>query len=255
MKIIQTIPVYNKKGEKITSITKEECNAIKQAEVDEKFFIAEKNFVVVKSKFFRHEHLVKHRTVFLHQQDLHFKKKEGIHYKKVLFILEAPHKNEYDYLQGFKGKTPLFGKLDTFTNTFQILMNELEAETDNAYQITLYNAVPFLIDLHYLLKRPVKETTKLNFWLYGWHQLKHEKELINYLEFHKFDYYINASTRAFKSAISRTLSTLVPIEYQVHHPSSGFWNRKIIKFGAKKIIHLDDSHILFQENNAKKAIF
>ncbi len=255
MKIIETIPVYNRKSEKITSITTSECSAIKRADVNEQFFIVEESFIVVKSKFFRHEHLVKHRRFFLYQQDLHFKKKAGITYKKVLFILEAPHKNEYDYLQGFKGKSPLFGKLDTFVNTFEYLMNELTEDTNTAYEITLYNAVPFLIDLHYLLKRPVKETTKLNFWLYGWHELKYQKEFKNYLEFHKFDYYINASTRAFKTSISRALSTIVPIEHQVHHPISGFWNRKIVKFGAKKIVHLDDTHQLFQAENNKEERF
>jgi len=252
MKIIQTIPVYNRKGQKITSLTAQEAKAIDITKVDEQFFIVEENFVVVKSKFFRHEHLVKSRNFFLHQQDLHFKKKEGVTYKKVLFVFEAPHKNEYDYLQGFKGKTPLFGKLETFRTTFHKLMEELTETQDIAYQVTLYNAVPFLMDLHYLMRRPVKETTKLNFWLYGWHDLKYKKEFINYLEFHKFDYYINASTRAFKASISRVLSTIVPVEHQVHHPNSGFWNRKVIKFGAKKIVHLDKSHQLFQPTNKKE---
>lgn len=249
MKILNTIPVYNRKGQRITSITEQECLAIDPVNVDEQFFIVEQKFIVVKSRFFRHEHLVTRRTFLLQNQDLHFKKKEGIRYKKVFFVLEAPHRNEYDYAQKFKGKTPLFGKLEVFRTKFRELISMIEEEENIAYEIVLYNAVPFLTSLHYLAQRSLKSTTKFNFWLYGWWNLKYHKELEEYLELHKFDYYFNASARQFKSLISRKLSSLIGIEYQVHHPSSGFWNRKIVNFGLKKIVHLDKTHELFQNND------
>ena len=253
MKVLNTIPVYNRKGQRVTSITEQECLALDLVKVDEQFFIVEQKFIVVKSKFFRHEHLVNSRTFLLKHQDLHFKKQEGIRYKKVFFLLEAPHRNEYDYAQNFKGKSPLFGKLETFRTAFNELINEIEKDENIGYEITLYNAVPFLTSLHYLAQKSLKSTTKFNFWLYGWWNLKYHKELEEYLELHKFDYYFNASAKQFKSLISRKLSNLVPTEYQVHHPSSGFWNRKIVNFGLKKIVHLDNKHELFQNNTINKA--
>ena len=59
MKIIKNSPVYNRKGQRITSITEQEASYIDESKIDERFFIVEDAFLVVKSKFFRQEHLVK----------------------------------------------------------------------------------------------------------------------------------------------------------------------------------------------------
>ena len=90
--------------------------------------------------------------------------------------------------------------------------------------------------------------------MYGWWDLRYHKEFETYLQQNKFDYYINASTRLYKSILSYKLSSLVNTEYQVYHPSSGFWNRKEVKFGVKKIVHLDDSHYLFHLPEEEKGI-
>ncbi len=256
MKNIKTIPVYNKKGQRITSITTKERDAINEALVDDRFFILEQHFIVIKNKFFRQEHLVKNVKFYIHKQDVHFKKQENLTYKKVLFILESPHKKEFDYEKDFQPLKPLVGSFETFRTTFYKLMEEISPEEHTGYEVTLYNPIPFQTSLHYLLRKNANERTKFNFWLYGWWNLKYNKEFTLFLETHKFDYYINASTRAFKPLISNKLAEVVPTEYQVYHPSSGFWNRKEVRFGVKRMIHLDDSHPLFhQKQNNDESIF
>lgn len=252
MKIIKNTPVYNRKGQRITSITEQEANYIDETKVDERFFIVETNFLVVKSKFFRQEHLVKNWTFCIHNSKVHFKKKDDLKYKKVLFVLESPHHNEFDYDDNFKALRPLEGIFDLFKTTFGKLMSEITTDKDTAYEVTLFNPVPFQNSLHYLFRRNIKEKTKLDFWLYGWFDLKYHKEFENFLGYRKFDYYINASTRMYKTLISRKLSKLIPVEYQVYHPNSSFWKRKDVKFGLKKLIHLDKSHELFTSNDTLK---
>ncbi|MGB0974674.1 MAG: hypothetical protein ACPGU9_06750 [Flavobacteriaceae bacterium] len=248
MKTIKNCPVYNRKGQRIISITAQEASYIDDTKVDERFFIVENAFLVIKSKFFRQEHLVKNWTFFIQGTQVHFKKKENLKYKKVLFVLEAPHHNEFDYNDNFKGLKPLEGIFEQFKLTFHKLMDEITSNTALAYEVCLYNPVPFQNSLHYLFRRNIKEKTKLDFWLYGWFDLKYHKEFEEFLGYRKFDYYINASTRTYKTLISRKLSKLINTEYQVYHPNSNFWRRETIKFGLKKIVHLDNSHELFNTN-------
>jgi len=248
MKLIKTVPVYNRKGQRITSITDQEASYIDETKIDERFFIVESNFLVIKSKFFRQEHLVKNWTFCIDNQRVHFKRKEGLTYKKVLFILESPHHNEFDYEDGFKSMRPLIGSFNTFKSTFYKLMEEITMDDSFAYEVTLYNPVPFQTSLHYLFRRNIKEQTKFGFWLYGWWDLRYHKEFEEFLGYRKFDYYINSSTRTYKTLVSQKLSKLVNIEYQVFHPNSSNWRREEARFGIKKVIHLDDSHALFKEN-------
>lgn len=258
MKIIKNSPVYNRKGQRIMSITAQEAAYIDEAKVDERFFIVENDFLVIKSKFFRQEHLVKNWTFCIHGSKVHFNKKDELNYKKVLFVLESPHHNEFDYDANFKGLNPLEGIFEQFKLTFNKLMTQITFDETLAYEVTLYNPVPFQSSLHYLFRRNIKEKTKLDFWLYGWFDLKYHKELEDFLGYRKFDYYINASTRTYKTLISRKLSKLIPTEYQVYHPNSSFWKRKEVKFGIKKIVHLDNSHELFNSNedtNTNNSIF
>ena len=246
MKTIKTIPVYNRKGQRITSITEKEAGYIDHSKIDDKFFIVENDFLVIKSRFFRQEHLVKNTTFYIYKENIHYKRKDNISYKKVLFILESPHHNEFDYENNFISKKPLFGNFELFTNGFQKLMKQINSD-DLAYEVTLYIPVPFQNSLHYLFRRNIKEQTKFNFWLYGWWDLKYHKEFQEFLEYRKFDYYINSSTRTYKTLISQKLSKLITTEYQVHHPNSSFWRREVPKFAIKKIVHLDDSHALFNQ--------
>jgi len=247
MNIIKTIPLYNRKGQRIASITEQEASYIDESKIDERFFIVENDFIVVKSKFFRQEHLVKNWTFCIHNQQVHFKRKENLTYKKVLFILESPHHNEFDYEDGFKSTRPLIGSFDTFKGAFYKLMEEITNDESMAYEVTLYNPIPFQSSLHYLFRRNIKEQTKFGFWLYGWWDLKYHKEFEEFLGYRKFDYYINSSTRTYKTLVSQKLSKLVSTEYQVYHPNSSNWRRKEIRFGLKKIIHLNDTHSLFKE--------
>ena len=202
--------------------------------------------------------MVRHHKFFIKGQEiLHVVPKQA-NIKKVLFILESPHKNEYDYSNGFKAGKPLTGNFDTFLTTFNVLMQRItSSEQEVIYEVTVYNPVPFQTSLHYLFRKSVNERTRVNFWLHGWWNMRYHKEFENFISRNPFDFYINASTKAYKSAISFKLSGLVNTEYQVYHPGSGFWNRKELKFGIKKIIHLDDSHYLFQQASAttEKALF
>jgi hypothetical protein len=253
MKIIKNNPVYNRKGQRITSITEQEASYIDDTKIDERFFIVEEAFLVVKSKFFRQEHLVKNWTFCIQGTQVHFKRKANIKYKKVLLILESPHHNEFDYDDNFKALRPLEGIFEVFKSTFHKLMTQITLEENTAYEVTLYNPVPFQTSLHYLFRRNIKEKTKLDFWLYGWFDLKYHKEFEEFLDYRKFDFYINASTRTYKTLISRKLSQLISTEYQVYHPNSSFWKRKEVKFGLKKIVHLDNSHELFASEEKNKT--
>jgi hypothetical protein len=248
MKHIKNIPLYNRKGQRITSITEQEIGYIDDNKVDERFFIVEKDFIVVKSKFFRQEHLVKNWTFCIHNEKVHFKRKDDLKYKKVLFVLESPHHNEFDYEDDFKSQRPLMGNFDIFKANFPKLMKEITQNDSIAYEVTLYIPVPFQNSLHYLFRRNIKEQTKFGLWLYGWWDLKFHKEFEEFLGYKKFDYYINSSTRTYRTIISQKLSKLISTEYQVYNPNSSYWKRDDVKFGLKKIIHLDDSHSLFKEN-------
>lgn len=252
MKVIKTIPIYNRKGQRITSITEKEASYIDHTKVDDRFFIVENDFLVIKSKFFRQEHLVKNWTFYIHNTNVHFKKNEHQTYKKVLFILEAPHHNEFDYENNFTSVKPLFGTFDVFVNNFYKLMESINSATNIAYEVTLYIPVPFQNSLHYLFRRNIKEQTKFNFWLHGWWDLKYHKEFQEFLNYKKFDYYINSSTRNYKTLISEKLSKQVTTEYQVYPPNSSFWRRDVPKFGIKKIIHLDDTHALFKSQTKEE---
>ncbi len=249
MQNIKNIPLYNRKGQRITSITEQEINYIDDNKVDDRFFIVEKDFVVLKSKFFRQEHLVKNWTFCIHNESVHFKRKTNLKYKKVLFILESPHHSEFNYDDNFKSQRPLMGNFDVFKSNFPKLMHEITNDTDYGYEVTLYIPVPFQNSLHYLFRRNIKEQTKFGLWLYGWWDLKFHKEFEEFLNYKKFDYYINSSTRTYRTIISQKLSKIIATEYQVNNPNSSYWRRKEIKFGLKKITHLDDSHILFKEND------
>lgn len=242
MKETKTIPVYNRKSQKVTSLAEHEFNAI--GEVDENFFNLQGEFVIIKDKFFRSIHLVKDWTFCVHGTKIYEHRLPDVEYKKVLFILESPHKHEFDYVNGFRALKPLIGSFLVFQNGFHKLMEQLDGEEGVAYEVTLYNPVPFQTSLHYLLRRGINERTRFNFWLYGWWDLKYHKEFENFIKKNPFDFYINASTKSFNPMISHKLSTLVKTEYQVYHPSSGFWSRKEVNFGIKKVIHLDDSHFL-----------
>jgi hypothetical protein len=248
MKHIKNIHLYNRKGQRIKSITEQEIGYIDDNKVDERFFIVEKDFIVVKSKFFRQEHLVKNWTFCIHNEKVHFKRKEDLKYKKVLFVLESPHHNEFDYEDDFKSQRPLMGNFDIFKVNFPKLMQEITQNDSIAYEVTLYIPVPFQNSLHYLFRRNIKEQTKFGLWLYGWWDLKFHKEFEEFLGYKKFDYYINSSTRTYRTIISQKLSKLISTEYQVYNPNSSYWKRDDVKFGLKKIIHLDDSHSLFKEN-------
>ncbi len=247
MQNIKNIPLYNKKGQRITSITEQEINYIDENKIDDRFFIVEKDFIVVKSKFFRQEHLVKNWTFCIHNENVHFKRKKELKYKKVLFILESPHHSEFNYDDNFKSQRPLSGSFDVFKSNFPKLMEQITNNESLAYEVTLFIPVPFQNSLHYLFRRNIKEQTKFGLWLYGWWDLKFHKEFEEFLNYKKFDYYINSSTRTYRTIISQKLSKLVAIEYQVFNPNSSYWRRNEVKFGIKKIIHLDDSHVLFKE--------
>lgn len=248
MQNIKNIPLYNRKGQRITSITEQEIACIDDNKVDERFFIVEKDFVVVKSKFFRQEHLVKNWTFCIHNENVHFKRKDTLSYKKVLFVLESPHHSEFDYEDNFKSQRPLIGNFELFKTNFPKLMEEITNDDTLAYEVTLYIPVPFQNSLHYLFRRNIKEQTKFGLWLYGWWDLKFHKEFEEFLGYRKFDYYINSSTRTYRTIISQKLSKLIATEYQVSNPNSSNWRRREVKFGLKKLVHLDDSHSLFKEN-------
>ncbi|NQY06234.1 MAG: hypothetical protein HRT68_08635 [Flavobacteriaceae bacterium] len=254
MKTIKTIPVYNLKSQKLTSIYVADLKAIKEETIDTNFFDVQDEFIIIKNKFFKSEHLVRYKKCYIQMQELSFERDPNVNYKKVLFILESPHRHEYNYDKGFQTKMPLSGSLNTFRTSFNQLMTEI-TEEDSAYEVTLYNPVPYQTSLHYLFRKSVQERTRFNFWLHGWWNMKYHRDFDQYLERNAFDYYINASTRAYKSIISFKLSTLIATEYQVYHPGSGFWNRKEVNFGIKKIIHLDDSHCMFNLPEKEEALW
>ena len=52
MKILNTIPVYNRKGQRITSITEQECLAIDPVNVDEQFFYCRTKIYCCKKQIF-----------------------------------------------------------------------------------------------------------------------------------------------------------------------------------------------------------
>ena len=132
-------------------------------------------------------------------------------------------------------------------------MESISGQVNEAYEVTLYNPVPFQTSLHYLFKKNVNEYTRFNFWMYGWWNMKYHKDFENFLKRYSFDFYVNASTKAYKSQISFKLSSAISKEYQVYHPSSGFWNRQEARFGVKEITHLDDSHYLYSINQDLSA--
>jgi len=240
MKLIETVPVYNRRSKRVTSIPLHDFKNIK--EHDEEFFTIQGDFVIVRDRFFRGTHLVKKCT--FHIQGDHFLEttpKEN--YKKVLVLLEAPHRDEFNYHDDFTGRIPLAGAMGNFRTTFYKLMEILSEEQNVCYEVTLYNLVPFQTSLHYLLKKGTKAVTRLNFWSYGWYDLKYRNAFLDLIKKEPFDYYINATSKTYKHIVSNELSRLVPLEYQVHHPASGFWKRKTLNLGIKKIVHLEVKNI------------
>ena len=79
MKIIKNSPVYNRKGQRMFSITEQEAAYIDESKIDDHFFIVENAFIVIKSKFFRQEHLVKNWTFYTDGSQVHFKRKESLY--------------------------------------------------------------------------------------------------------------------------------------------------------------------------------
>jgi hypothetical protein len=165
-------------------------------------------------------------------------------YKKVLFILESPGKNEFDYGNDFKAGKPLSRKTyTTFKATFQKLMKLIDSDASINYEVSFYNMVPFQISLFYLLKKGTHKLTRYNFWLTAWWNQRYEREFKAFMEKNTFDFCINASARMFKDVISKELSKVVQTEYQVHHPNSSHWRRKEVNFGIKKLIHKEEHEI------------
>ena len=237
MKIVQTIPVYNRKSKRVTSLSIEDFQQIRGENED--FFDVQSDFVIIKDRFFRFPNLVKPWTFWIENGKPKADSTDGISYTKVLFLVEAPDKNEFDYKNDFRAMNPLAGYFQSFKTGFLTLMDQLVAEPTLNFQVTFYTLVPFQTSLHYLLGKTGSNQTRLNFWFYGWINLKYRNEFMNYLKQHSFEFYINGSTRAFKGIISQELSRVIKVEYQVHHPNSGFWKRKLLNLGLKKIVHLE----------------
>ena len=105
--------------------------------------------------FFRQDHLVKNWTFCIDKQSVYLKRKEGVNYKKVLFILESPHHNEFDYDDGFKSLKPLAGNFEVFKINFPKLIEEITSDESLSYEVTLYIPVPFQNSLHYLFRRNI----------------------------------------------------------------------------------------------------
>ncbi|MCH2193024.1 hypothetical protein [Kordia sp.] len=241
MKIVQTIPVYNRKSKRVTSLKIDDFKLIKNE--NEEFFDVQSDFVIIKDRFFRVPHLVKPWTFWIENGKPQAEPTENTHYTKVLFTVEAPDKNEFDYKNDFRAMNPLAGYFQSFKTGFLELMNRISEEELTNFQVTFYTLVPYQTSLHYLLGKTGSSQTRLNFWFYGWINLKYRNDFMNFLKQYEFDYYINGSTSAFKGIISQELSRVIDVEYQVHHPNSGFWKRKNINLGIKKIVHLELAEI------------
>ncbi|QHI35191.1 hypothetical protein IMCC3317_05370 [Kordia antarctica] len=237
MKVLQTIPVYNRKSKRVTSLKTDDFQIIKNE--DEEFFDVQGDFVIIKDRFFRAPHLVKPWTFWIENGKPQVAPTKDIQHTKVLFTVEAPDKNEFDYKNEFRATNPLTGYFQSFKAGFLELMAQIASSEISNFEVTFYTLVPYQTSLHYLLGKRGSNQTRLNFWFYGWINLKYRNDFMNYLKRHTFDYYINGSTRAFKGIISQELSRVINVEYQVHHPNSGFWKRKNINLGIKKIIHLE----------------
>lgn len=241
MKIVQTVPVYNRKSKRVTSLKISDFQSIKNE--NEEFFDVQGDFVIVKDRFFRVPHLVKPWTFWIENSVPQLEASENVSYTKVLFVVESPDKYEFDYKNDFRAMNPLVGYFQSFKNGFLQLMDQITSSEAVNFEITFYTLVPYQTSLHYLLGKKGSNQTRLNFWFYGWINLKYRNDFMNYLKQHKFDYYINGSTSAFKGIISQELSRVIDVEYQVHHPNSGFWKRKDIRLGLKKIVHLELAEI------------
>jgi hypothetical protein len=237
MKIVQTIPVYNRKSKRVTSLKVDDFQSIKNE--NEEFFDVQGDFVIIKDRFFRMPHLVKPWTFWIENGTPQGTPTENIVHTKVLFTVEAPDKNEFDYKNEFRAMNPLSGYFQSFKAGFLELMEQIASSEITNFEVTFYTLVPYQTSLHYLLGKRGSNQTRLNFWFYGWINLKYRNDFMNYLKRHTFDYYINGSTSAFKGVISQELSRVINVEYQVHHPNSGFWKRKNINLGIKKIVHLE----------------
>lgn len=239
MTTIQTIPVYNRKGKRLTSIEINDYNTIKHE--DEDFFDVQPNFVIIRDRFFRPPHLVKEWTFWIQGDEVSADPIDGNEYKNVLFVLESPNRNEFDYANEFKAGRPLSrNSFINFKNNFHRLMNRIDKEPNARYEVTFYNMVPFQTSLYYLLKKGTHKMTRYNFWLTGWWGLRYNREFKTFMEKNRFDFCFNASKRMFKDIISKELSKFVQKEYQVHHPDSNYWRRKELNLGVKQIIHKEE---------------
>lgn len=241
MKVIETIPVYNRKSKRVTSLKIEDFNGIKNE--NDTFFDVQGDFVIIMDRFFRTPHLVKPWTFWIENGQPLTDPTPNTTHTKILFAVEAPDKNEFDYKNDFRAMNPLAGYFQSFKAGFLKLMEQIEEKENSNFEITFYTLVPYQTSLHYLLGKTGSNQTRLNFWFYGWINLKYRNDFMNYLKANTFDFYINGSTRAFKGIISQELSRVIDVEYQVHHPNSGFWKRKDIKLGIKKIVHLNQTEI------------
>lgn len=237
MKVVQTIPVYNRKSKRVTSLKVDDFQSITNENDD--FFDVQGDFVIIKDRFFRAPHLVKPWTFWIENGKPLTVPTKNRFYTKVLFAVEAPDKNEFDYKNEFRAGNPLSGYFQSFKTGFLELMEQIASSDITNFEVTFYTLVPYQTSLHYLLGKRGSNQTRLNFWFYGWINLKYRNDFMNYLKRHTFDFYINGSARAFKGIISQELSRVIDVEYQVHHPNSGFWKRKNINLGIKKIIHLE----------------
>ncbi len=239
---IETIPVYNRKGKRITSLKIEDFNVI--SSFDDTFFEVTGDFVLVKPKFFRAPHIIKPQRLWIQGTRVTMEPKEKLDYKRVLFLIDTPHKNEFNYVDDFKAGAPLSARsFDSFTKTFHKLMNKISEKKGEAYEVVFYTMVPFQTSLHFLLGKSVSELTRFNFWFYGWSDLKYQKDFEVLMEDSNFDFYINAGKRMFKNFISKELSRFVNKEYQVTHPANRMWKQKELRVGIREIIHLNDKDI------------
>ncbi len=239
---IETIPVYNRKGKRMTSLKIDDFKAINS--FDDTFFEVTGDFVLVKPKFFRAPHIIKPQRLWIQQDKVMREPEEGKVYKKVLFIIDTPHKNEFNYIDDFKAGAPLSVKsYENFTNTFHKLMHQITEVGGEGYEVVFYTMVPYQTSLHFLLRKSVSEMTRFNFWFYGWTDLKYHKDFEAMITQSNFDYCINAGKRMFKNFISKELSRYVKKEYQVTHPASRMWRQKEFRLGIKEITHLDDKNI------------
>ncbi|MFD0861984.1 hypothetical protein ACFQ1M_07180 [Sungkyunkwania multivorans] len=235
MTTITTIPVYNRRGKRVTSIHRDDF--VKINDPEEAFFDVQENFVIIRDRFFRPPHLVMPWTFWIQGEKVSSQPLQK-HCKKVLFILASPNRYEFDYSNEFKAGRPLSKKsFANFRETFPQLMQHLDGSGEECFEVTFYNMVPFQTSLFLLFKKSADKLTRFNCWLHGWYGMKYQREFEAFIKKNRFDYCFNASTKMFKKMVSQELSRHLSCEYQLHHPASSYWSRKKLNLGLKKIIH------------------